>query len=279
MKRFITGNRFKELANYTFSPPVKRGDDYYNLPNTYDPEKVKDDDIIYTDAGYVQDLLMEVSILDKKVILITHNGDTNIDFIPPDNVIKWYTTNVNVIHPQIESIPIGLENDLWFPEVHKKEKMLLKMNEPKVYRNLMYMNHSIATNPAIRERLYQMFEGKSWVTSSRGSNRANLFDEYLDNIFNHKFVLCPEGNGMDTHRTWETLYMGSIPIEKRNLNNRFYEDLPICFVNDWEEITEEFLINKYRILRQQWNLQMLNFEYWKNKIQNESLLHTSRVSD
>ena len=35
--------------------------------------------------------------------------------------------------------------------------------------------------------------------------------------------------------------MGSIPIELRNLNNRFYIDLPICFVDDWKEVTESFL--------------------------------------
>jgi hypothetical protein len=268
LAEIITGNKFKELADYTFSPSVKRSDDYYNLPNTYDPAKIKDGDIIYTDTGYVQDLLMEISILDKKVILVTHNGDTNIDFAPPDNIIKWYTTNVNIIHPKIESIPIGLENELWFPEVRKKEKMITKLSEHRSYRNLAYMNHSIATNPAVRNRLYQLYEGESWITSERGSNRPNLFDGYLDNIYNHKFVICPEGNGIDTHRTWESLYLGTIPIEKRNLNNKFYADLPICFVDNWEDITEEYLNEFYSNAIFIWPLiaKKLTFEYWKNKI-------------
>ena len=63
--------------------------------------------------------------------------------------------------------------------------------------------------------------------------------------------------------------MGCIPIEKRNLNNRFYEDLPICFVNDWEEITEEFLVRELiRIRTTDWNMEKLTFAYWANKIQN-----------
>jgi hypothetical protein len=265
MERFITGNKFKALADYTFAPSVKRGDDYYNLPNTYNPDTVKDGDIIYTDTGYVRDFFKVTT--DKKIILITHNGDTNIDFAPPDNVIKWYTTNVNIIHPRIESIPIGLENDLWFPDVHKKEKMIAKLSESKDYRNLVYMNHSIATNPAVRDKLYQLYEGESWITSEKGSNRPNLFDSYLDNIYNHKFVICPEGNGIDTHRIWETLYVGSIPIEKRNINTRFYTDLPICFVDNWEDLTPEFLEIEYlRIKSGVWNLEKHNFEYWKNKI-------------
>ena len=267
LAEIITGNKFKSLADFTFSPSVKRGDDYYNLPNTYDPDKIKDGDIIYTDTGYVKQLFELIKNIDKKLIIISHNGDTNINFIPLDNVAKWYTTNVNISHPKIKSIPIGLENDLWFPEVHKKEKMIAKLSESRNYRNLAYMNHSIATNPTVRDRLYQLYKGESWVTSEKGSNRPNLFDGYMDNIYNHKFVICPEGNGIDTHRTWEALYLGTIPIEKRNLNNRFYTDLPICFIDNWEDLTPEFLESEFlRIKSGVWNTEKLNFEYWKNKI-------------
>jgi len=87
----------------------------------------------------------------------------------------------------------------------------------------------------------------------------------------HKFVLCPEGNGTDTHRTWETLYVGSIPIEKRNINNSFYQDLPICFVDSLSEINEDFLNYEFdRIKNTKWNLDKLNFSYWKDKIINYS---------
>jgi hypothetical protein len=63
--------------------------------------------------------------------------------------------------------------------------------------------------------------------------------------------------------------MGSIPIQKRDLNNRFFSGLPICFVDDWAEITEPFLNSEYeRIRKMEWNKEILTFEYWKNKIQN-----------
>ena len=63
--------------------------------------------------------------------------------------------------------------------------------------------------------------------------------------------------------------MGSIPIEKRNINNQFYTDLPICFVDDWKDITLEFLGSEYeRIKKGTWNMKKLTFEYWRNKILN-----------
>lgn len=264
MERFITGNRFKSLADYTFSPQVKRGDDYYNLPNTYNPAIVKDGDIIYTDTGYIQDFFKVIT--DKRITLISHNGDTNINIAPPDNVIRWFTTNVNIKHPRVESIPIGMENDLWFPERHKKEKIIAKVSEPRHYRNLVYMNHSIITNP-VRPRLYQLYEGEPWVTSVRGSNGMGHFDEYLDNVYNHKFMICPEGNGIDVHQPWECLHVGTIPIQKRNINNQFYTDLPICFIDNWVDLTEEFLETEFmRIRCQEWNMSKITFEYWKNKI-------------
>jgi len=47
-------------------------------------------------------------------VLITHNGDTTVDDKLAQNVdeknIRWYAQNVNIDHPKITPIPIGLEN-------------------------------------------------------------------------------------------------------------------------------------------------------------------------
>jgi hypothetical protein len=40
--------------------------------------------------------------------------------------------------------------------------------------------------------------------------------DYAALVKQHKFVLCPRGNGIDTHRFWETLYRGAIPIVIRD---------------------------------------------------------------
>ena len=34
-------------------------------------------------------------------------------------------------------------------------------------------------------------------------------------LLNYMFVICPEGNGIDTHRMWEALYLRTIPIIKK----------------------------------------------------------------
>ena len=42
--------------------------------------------------------------------------------------------------------------------------------------------------------------------------RKKDIEEYERDLLTSNFVLCPEGNGIDTHRVWEALYSGSIPI-------------------------------------------------------------------
>jgi hypothetical protein len=209
-------------------------------------------------------------------IFITHNGDMKIDDVffdkIPDNLIKWYGQNINIKHNKIESLPIGIENNKWFIDVFNKKYLFEnKIKENKTNINLLYINHNIQNNINERLKPYEIFSDKSWCTIHNGSNGV-FFDIYLNNIYNHKFVLCPEGNGTDTHRTWECLYLNTIPIEKRNINNSYYRDLPICFVDYWEEITEEFLNKEYdRILSASWNLQKLDFNFWKNKILTEKI--------
>jgi len=61
--------------------------------------------------------------------------------------------------------------------------------------------------------------------------------------------------------------MGTIPIQKRDLNNRFFTDLPICFVDRWTDVTKELLDKEYeRISSRTWKMEMLTFAYWENKI-------------
>ena len=144
--------------------------------------------------------------------------------------------------------------------------MMRKLQTPKQYRSLVYCNHNINTNPKHRQKPYDVLRGEKWATVHMGSNGQG-FDNYIDNVYNHPFVICPEGNGIDTHRVWECLYMNTIPIVIRNINNSFYEDLPILFLNDWEELSEKLLHDAFMDMsRKEWNMDKLTFEYWRHEI-------------
>jgi len=284
MLDYISGEKFKAVADFTFAPLIKLGGDYDNLVNTFKVDLLKDQNIVYTHTMYVDLLFDVISKLDKKFVIITHNSDCSIEdfgiaqndgggkrkivkiFNIPKNVIKWYSQNVNTLNEKVESIPIGLENNRWFTGVRKKEKMINLLNATKQYKNLVYMNHNVGTNPDKRTRVYQILEHQPWVTVEKGWN-GHGFDEYIKDVYNHKYVICPEGNGIDTIRFWETLYMGSVPVVKKNINNWFYNALPILYVNEWEDVTKELLDNMWGIFEDSdWDGKELNFSYWRDKI-------------
>ena len=71
-------------------------------------------------------------------------------------------------------------------------------------------------------------------------------EEYFTKLPNYKFVVSPEGNGIDTHRTYEALIAGCIPIVQRNpLVEEKYRGCPVLFTDDYSDITEEYLQARY----------------------------------
>ncbi len=63
---------------------------------------------------------------------------------------------------------------------------------------------------------------------------SNLADSYLKS---YKYCVSPEGNGIDCYRTWEALYMKTIPICKRSiLVEEFAKTFPIYIVDDWKDL-------------------------------------------
>ena len=53
------------------------------------------------------------------------------------------------------------------------------------------------------------------------------------------FVPCPRGNGLDTHRIWEALYLGAIPVVLNSDRFAALEGWPILFIEEWKEIIEK----------------------------------------
>ena len=265
---WIQGDKFQAIADFTYAPQDKAMCDYAMFPNTLDVSKIKKGDIIYTQGftHYKQQLLNIIRDLDD-IIILSHNCDNDINdsFDIPKNVMRWYGQNINTHNPVVEALPTGLENDRRDFGVMKKEKMLANLQGERKLRNLLYLDFNIEMNPSEREEPYRLFKDKTWVTAIR--DKCIPFDGYIDNVYNHKFALCPAGNGLTTHRPWEAMYMGTIPIKKRHVSNRDFRDYPILFVDEWSEISEDFLNREYdRIKSMPFYQEMLTFAYWKNKL-------------
>lgn len=192
------------------------------------------------------------------------------------NCTYWFATNKNFKHDNFFAVPVGITNNTTETGLHpiygNIDIMIETMNMPRNIKNLVYMNFNIRTYPQERQECYDMFKDKDWVTKGVIDNTINGRRRFLMDLRNHKFVLCPRGMGIDTHRLWETLYMGSIPVVLKTLALEEFSDLPILFVDSWNDINENMLEKKYNEMgSRDWNMDKLKIDYWRQKITDASL--------
>jgi hypothetical protein len=176
-------------------------------------------------------------------------------------------TNLNIEkNEKIIGMPIGMPSFSHDRVIGNLDKIIEKNESNKQYKNLCYCGFRDSTYQVERSFVRNLFENKDWVTSTIYDRTDDGHSNYIDNIFNHKFILCPRGNGIDTHRIWESLYLRSIPIVKKCVAMSHFYDLPILWIDDWDEITYDFLQEKYiEITNGDFNFEKLNLYYYINK--------------
>jgi lipopolysaccharide biosynthesis glycosyltransferase len=87
------------------------------------------------------------------------------------------------------------------------------------------------------------------LKSNGFENKVLEHKEYFESLPSYKFVISPEGNGLDCHRHYESLLAGCIPImEKNPLIEEKYKGCPVLFTVDYSEITEDYLNTQYPII-------------------------------
>ena len=62
-----------------------------------------------------------------------------------------------------------------------------------------------------RKVIMDIFDSHGYPTS-----QSTDFKSYLTELKQHRFCLCLRGNGLDTHRFYESLLMGTIPVIVNN---------------------------------------------------------------
>tara|TARA_X000000950_G_scaffold274015_1_gene358505 strand:- start:45 stop:1052 length:1008 start_codon:yes stop_codon:yes gene_type:complete len=88
----------------------------------------------------------------------------------------------------------------------------------------------------------------------------------------YKFIICPAGNGLDTHRLWEALYLGCIAIVQSCSLDPFMKQFPVVIYQDFKNITIENLNEwneKFYPMTQDYSVRKKYLsKYWIDKILN-----------
>jgi hypothetical protein len=253
--QFITGNKFKKICDYILDENGFRKTDVVN-----------DTPIYFVKTDFIEKFISNFEP-NTKYKLITHNSDFSVDekhldIIQSEKLVHWYGQNINIKHDKVTSIPIGIANEIWQHGDEKKLKKVILENNAK--NKIIHCSFDISTN--YNERIKC---ASSMSKNNLKMNNRENFEEYLRSLSKSFFTLSPNGNGIDCHKLWESLYLKTIPVVTNSINVDFYSKLPILIIDTWDNFNfEDLNENLYNEIIKKHNFKEIEIDYYKNKILN-----------
>ena len=214
----ISGDRVMDLCDYILT--TREIDEFHQNITHLGHKK------IFLDQGLTHDLnnkkvfiynylltflIDDFPILDS-LTLYTHNGDdefTEDKYLALSKKVKnltIYAQNVNCnLRDNVKLLPIGIANSMW-----KHGSLLNLYKEMKnSYLNKKTNNLFVCLN----ENTYKLRAPILALIPEDIKIHKDLDPEsYIKAMSKYYFCLCIRGNGIDTHRFWEALYLGTIPV-------------------------------------------------------------------
>ena len=204
---------------------------------------------------------------------------SDIRFLKFLGIRHVFGTNTNGDDKYAGGLPLGLTNytnesslhNVFGNVTHLKRATEI-CRQPLDFSPNIFVNFTRQNNSRERNHIFRLIEEnhspiKFIIKSPIFSDQGRL--EFLKDCRSSNFVLCPEGNGVDTHRLWETLYVGGIPIVKKSkFLPSSLQFLPVIQINKWKEIFSlDFLEKEWeRVQKLHWNSEILSLNYWKQVI-------------
>ena len=173
-------------------------------------------------------------------LIIFHNGDTQVDYsilIPflesNPHLYAWVQNNI-VSHPKIRTLPIVEQDRIWRGGSLEWDPPVPISRNSERENNILYTYCSL-TNPIRLEWWREILPLRSSLPMLDLYPTKCSRDEFIDLLRNYKMVVCPPGNGIDTHRAWEAMEQGAWAIVQNNPHSRCllneYPSLPLILID------------------------------------------------
>lgn len=219
----------------------------YNRPLMADPQ----------DVAWLTHLLTRNDLLSlcgrlphNRFIIFCSHEDTPIDhhIMIPKNVLGIHAVNAEFNNDKIHPFPYGLQREMGDDDT-RLEVMREVISEDRYQEpsKLLYINCGLGGERNAKEREYlPSFLQYDWATCRFDKDSKffpyDRYKEFLTELKNHKFMICPQGHGLDCHRNWETLYMRRVPVMKDDpYFRKLMQGFPVLFVKNWSDVTKELL--------------------------------------
>jgi hypothetical protein len=260
-KPYLSGDLFADESDVSFFSPRFR-----RLKPSL--REIREARVIFCPSSKLEMLLETYAGHLSPKILICGNDDRDFQSLPvnlPNSLKHVFLQNSFIPNSKfVTSIPIGLENMRWgkngFPKLMKNEIPWEERSE-RTMIGPFGLTHS------------ERYEIRDSIRESNST--VELFQERLSpqelSIHSQEFryIAAVRGNGVDTHRHWETAYRGSYALIKRDNWFRNFEnyDLPFIGLDSWT--TYEIMDATDRVThppKDPSTLKILWWPYWKSLI-------------
>lgn len=195
-------------------------------------------------------------------VLVTHNSDYPIDErfasrLRGRRLKAWFAANAELRHPRLHPIPLGIANPAW---PHGDPEPLREAQRVTEKRDLFDVSFSLETNEAERRRALEL--------SGLELTPPLPYPQHLLRVAAASFALAPRGNGIDTHRVWEALYLRTVPVVTRSALTDAHPDLPLVVLDDWSEFASiDFGPDLYEGLMRDWDPDVLSMDAYFGRLE------------
>lgn len=225
--------------------------------------------VIFCPSNKLDEFLSKYSGLISPKVIISGNSDHEFKSIPenlPDSLNLLLLQNSLISDNKlIWTLPIGVENFRF--GVNGNPRLFPFTGIPQKARGRIIFGPFGNTHP-IRQIVTEKFRNQSgYCEFLEGRIPPRRYRKIIAENF--EYVACVRGNGVDTHRLWETLYRGRKPIA---ISDKWLESLiflkPYVYTLSAWEVESVKNIDKLRI--KDFNpvdIEELWISYWKKMIE------------
>jgi hypothetical protein len=249
-ERFITGNGFAARCRWVLNYDVLTVNEHV------------DNDWWFCKSDYLEHFFAEHAPREP-FVLFTHNSDRPIGrrfrrALERPSLVAWFAQNPTMHHRKLHAIPIGLSNPFW---PHGDQSALARVqDDPPEKTRTFDVSFNVDNNPQARLACLEQ-------TGLELEPRVP-YPEYLRRLASSRFCISPEGNGIDCVRTWEALYVGTIPVVTRSLVTDHHRDVPLVVLDDWSQFRSiEFTPELYRSTWGDWSPDAIRLDRYLERVE------------
>ena len=293
---YLCPSNFRDASDWVFAWPWSHfGEDAWVASGSAAARCLGDVPLVYAHANKVERAAAwATKELRRPFILISGQSDfaaSKYRKVLKNGLLhRWYAQNNDLKNDgKVRALPIGLNCFEQAPEMHRALKAIGAAkhraggrvgDEAGDHAKRVWVNfgNTHAKRKVAWEHLCgdakKKKKGKDWATCAVKTTKNNVKNnphlvKYYQQVAAHRYVAAPRGNGLDTHRFWEALYLGCVPIVETGPLDHLYARVGALVVKSWTDVTAALLDAKHGELyaRLKNHSHLLSAAHWRSTIE------------